>query len=343
MLRFDPLATVTIGIVAPSGFLISSIVEGLAFISDTDTAVYPTGSYIAGGVMNPVYKGSGSIPDVRGISIVAQRTGNGTVTNIDGVRSFITNQNAIGTVTRVSNFFSASPINIPGATITDIYGIFIEDQTPGSGTVTNTPFGVYQVGTGDFNYFGGNVGIGRIDPTMKLDVVGNASFTGNVTSSNLFVPQYVFPHTDQTIPLVAADTWENITFSQETTDIKFGISHTFNDNTNHTFTINQDGIYDIEYDFDVIDTSVGASDIDAAGRVIFINETEILGSAFETDITKQQIETELSHSFLARLHSGDEIVFQFIADDVDVAISTHGTFGDHPDSATIIIQKIANI
>ena len=196
----------------------------------------------------------------------------------------------------------------------------------------------------------GDVGIGIVSSLLaKLHVLGNVFFdgdlnvTGNITSSNVFVPQYIFAHTNETIPLTTASVWENITFGQEVTDIKFGISHVYNDNTNHTFTINIAGVYNLEYDFDLVDTSISASDIDAAGRVIYQNGTEIVGSAFETDITKQQIETELSHSTLARLNAGDKIVFQFTADDVDVAISTHGTFGDHPDSATIIIEKIANL
>ncbi len=61
------------------------------------------------------------------------------------------------------------------------------------------------------------------------------------------------------------------------------------------------------------------------------------------DITKKDIETEISHTFLASLNSGDKIIFQFTADDVDVQISTHGTFGDHTDSVTIEIKKIANL
>ncbi len=196
----------------------------------------------------------------------------------------------------------------------------------------------------------GNVGIGIVSSLLaKLHVLGNVFFdgdlnvTGNITSANVFIPQYIFSHTNETIGLDTVNVWKNITFQQEATDIKFGILHTHNDNSNQTFTINIAGIYNLEYDFDVVDTSPSASDIDVSGRIIYKNGTEIVGSAFEIDITKQQIETELSHSTLARLNAGDQIIFQFIANDVDVAISTHGTFGDHPDSATIIIEKIANL
>ena len=159
----------------------------------------------------------------------------------------------------------------------------------------------------------------------------------------IFVPQYVFPHTNETIPLTTSSVWENITFQQEVTDIVNGISHVHNDRTNHTFTISESGIYNLNYDFDVEDTSVSASDIDVAGRVIYENGTEIIGSVFETDIIKQDVEVEISHNFLAKLNAGDVLIFQFIANDVDVQISTHSTFGVHPDSVTILIIKIANL
>ena len=177
---------------------------------------------------------------------------------------------------------------------------------------------------------------------MRLNENG-LNVTGNVTSENLFIPQYVYSHNNATMVLASANVWANLTFNQEEAEIKKGISHVHNDNTNHTFTINEDGIYDINYNFDVIDTSASSTDIDVAGRIIYFNGTEIIGSVFETDITKKNIETELTHSLLATLRSGDKIIFQFTATDVDVEISTHGTFGDHPESATIEIKKVANL
>ena len=191
--------------------------------------------------------------------------------------------------------------------------------------------------------FGQQVPLEKVHIGGNLRVDGNINTTGNITSENVFIPQYLFAHNNATIPLVSDNVWENITFDQEDSDIKFGISHIYNDSTNQTFTINKNGVYEFSYNFDIIDTSVSANDIDIAGRVILINGSEILGSVFETDITKQNIEVELSHSFLVRLIKGDKFIFQFIADDSDVKISTHGTFGDHPESASIIIKKIANL
>ena len=176
-----------------------------------------------------------------------------------------------------------------------------------------------------------------------MKILGNLSVTGNITSENVFIPQYMFAHNDATIQVLGANIWTNITFDQEDTDVKFGISHVFDDNTNHTFTIMQDGVYEINFNLDMEDVSVGASDIDVAGRVIYSNGTEIVGSVFGNDIIKQSVEFELVHTMLARFVSGDKLVFQFISDDEDVVLSTHASFGDHPDSVTIIIKKVANL
>lgn len=177
----------------------------------------------------------------------------------------------------------------------------------------------------------------------NINGIVNLDISGNYTGENAFLPQLVFSHTDETKFVLGASIWTNMTFDQENADIKRGIQHNAMDNTNHTFLIMEDGIYDIDYDYDLIDDSVGASDIDVAGRVIMSNGLEINGSVFESTITKQGVETELSHNFVAELFAGEILVFQFIATDEDVVISTHGTFGEHPESASIIIEKRYNI
>lgn len=169
------------------------------------------------------------------------------------------------------------------------------------------------------------------------------TLSGNVTAENVFLPQYIFAHDNMTVLVLAANEWTNVSFSQEEIELKLGILHNHTDTTNTTFTINVSGIYYLSFNMDLIDISPSASDIDVAGRFIYVNGSEIIGSIFETDITKQQVETELSHELLARLHAGDQILLQFTANDGDVEISTHGTFGEHPDSVTMIIEKISNI
>ena len=44
-----------------------------------------------------------------------------------------------------------------------------------------------------------------------------------------------------------------------------------------------------------------------------------------------------------QLTAGEQIKFQFVADKEEVQISTHGAFGLHPESATIVIKKVANL
>lgn len=171
----------------------------------------------------------------------------------------------------------------------------------------------------------------------------NITTTEYITSRNVFIPQYVFSHNNATITLVTVSVWINVTFDQEDDDIKQGINHNFDDDTNTTYTINDDGIYEINFNYDVEDTSGTPTVIDVAGRLIYVNGTEIQGSTFEKEIVRQGVHTGLSHEFLAKFDVGDQVVFQFIATDVDVVISMHGVFGDHPDSATITIKKIANL
>jgi trimeric autotransporter adhesin len=51
-------------------------------------------------------------------------------------------------------------------TITTGYGVYIDDVT------ATTPYGIYQAGANDRNFFAGNVGLGTTTPAAKLDVEG---------------------------------------------------------------------------------------------------------------------------------------------------------------------------
>ncbi len=176
-----------------------------------------------------------------------------------------------------------------------------------------------------------------------VNISGGLVVTGNITSENVFIPQYLFMHTNVTIPVLGVDTWTNITFDQEVSDIKQGISHTRDSDFNNTFMFMETGVYDVSYDVDVEDTSASASNIDVAVRMVNSTGGEVIGSVFEADITKQGTEVELSHEFLIEVVDNQRYSLQFIAQDVDVQISTHGTYGDHPESASIVIKKVANL
>jgi len=204
-----------------------------------------------------------------------------------------------------------------------------------------------QLSGGSVTAFIGNIGSFYTDTwdnnfTAPVTIFDDLNVTGNVTAENVFLPQYIFSHTNQTIPVKDANVWTNITFDQENAEIMQGISHTHNSVNNQTFTVMEGGIYNVDYDLDLEDTSVGASDINVAGRLILIDGTEVEGSVFETDIVKQGVEAELSHNFLVECTTGEQLIFQFVASDADVEISTHGTYGEHTDSATILITKISN-
>ncbi|KKM25261.1 hypothetical protein LCGC14_1596820, partial [marine sediment metagenome] len=240
----------------------------------------------------------------------------------------------------------------------DIFNIWISTVANAKDLGIGVPVGV-KVGFDDESHSRGNTYFqyGYENKTLNLTIngiqiaaYGNDSivYVPNVTSSNLFVPVDLFTHTNATTTLPGASTWANVSFAidfvgEPDDDVKFGILHDRTGDQNHTFTILFDGIYSISYNFDVEDTSLGNSDIDVAGRAIYDNGTEIHGSVFETDIIRVDVETELFHPFSARLEAGDVVVFQFVADNGNVRISTHGTFGDQPESASVQFIKIRNI
>lgn len=255
-----------------------------------------------------------------------------------GNASYITRSFAVGVDSRDCGTFASHIKCDTSLTGGDFY---VADEIEINHTLYSRKLNISQ--SAYFAVDSGNVGIGTISPTSKLVVNGNVNVSGNITSANVFIPQYIFTHTNVTLLVNGVSEWTNITFDQEITDINQGIIHNSLSLDNHTFTMSEDGIYMVNFDLDVEDTSAGASDIDTAARVIFINGTEVDGSVFEIDIIKQVTEFELSHHILARFNSGDSIVFQFIASDADVQISTHGSYGEHPDSASITINKVANI
>lgn len=83
-------------------------------------------------------------------------------------------------------------------TIANYYGVKIEPSADSSFTVTNR-WGVYQEGTGDTNYFNGNVGIKTVSPTSSLSVNGSADKLGGGswgTFSDERIKKDIKPFTD---------------------------------------------------------------------------------------------------------------------------------------------------
>jgi hypothetical protein len=73
-----------------------------------------------------------------------------------------------------------------GTTLTNLYNLYLEANNITGSTVTNS-FGLYQAGSGDKNYFAGNVGIGTSSPSSLLQVGVPLTATAGirVSGSNL--------------------------------------------------------------------------------------------------------------------------------------------------------------
>ena len=196
---------------------------------------------------------------------------------------------------------------------------------------------------GGYNNF---TGINEIESTLVAtdnleadNLESNLDGTGfNITADNVFIPQYIFSHTNATIPVVAAGNWTNVTFDEEEYTIVQGISHTYNDATNDTFTITQDGTYEIHYELDFEDSAANP-DSNVVYRIVK-NGVEIKGSVWEIDLDKQDYDRVSPGFCLDDLSANDEIKLQFTSDDNTVSVQTDCTYGDHCDSAQLSIKRI---
>jgi hypothetical protein len=123
-------------------------------------------------------------------------TGAGTLTMTQGstVRAFSALSSvysfagsAVGTVTHLAGLRICFPDNIGSAiNITNNYGLLLNDQTTGSGTVTYTNrWGIYQEGASDLNYFNGSVLVKTTtNAGFALDVTGGARATTGVSAGS---------------------------------------------------------------------------------------------------------------------------------------------------------------
>lgn len=152
---------------------------------------------------------------------------------------------------------------------------------------------------------------------------------------------YITAHTNATIPVAVSGIWHNITFNQEPAEIQERINHTYNDSTNTTFTIIDDGIYEISYTTTFQDSAV----VPTSHVVVRIikNNAELNGLTQEEDLGIKDQDKTISHSDLISLSTGDTINLQFTSDDTTVSLTGHLTYGEHLNTGHITIKKLYDI
>jgi hypothetical protein len=128
-------------------------------------------------------------------------TGSGTLTMTQGTQirpySNVTagwafNGSATGTITHLAGLRVLFPDNTGSAvTVTNNYGLLINDQTANTGTVTYTNrWGIYQEGASDLNYLNANLLLGSTTNTgEKLQVTGAGKFSSSVTANGGIICQ----------------------------------------------------------------------------------------------------------------------------------------------------------
>lgn len=155
----------------------------------------------------------------------------------------------------------------------------------------------------------------------------------------LYEKSFIFAHTNVTIPITEAGVWHNITFDKQPSTPRLRIDHNYSDETNDTFTILRDGVYDIHGHISIQDSAVNP-----VSNIVFRfvkNGVEIDGSVREKDLDKKDWDTLGSTTVFVELNASDEIKFQFTSDQTTVSLETDRTYGVHYDSAVIKIERIA--
>lgn len=178
---------------------------------------------------------------------------------------------------------------------------------------------------------------------QDMNVGRNLVVTGNITAENVFLPQYIRSSSNSTIAVHAAGNWTNITFAKMSESLKHGISHTYNDITNETFTIGDAGVYQIDYTISIRDSAANP-DAHVCFQVYSTTDgARIKGSYKEIDTAKQNEDLFMDSSFLVELSAGEQFKVQFTSDDTTISVSPHGTYNPAPSSAQISLHKVSNV
>ena len=123
----------------------------------TATAAGSTVSPVIGAGLfnNFIHRGTGTIFAAYGEAAAVNNKSTGTINTVYGVNATLSNDST-GTITNAYSFIAKSLINIAGGTVSNNYGVFIEDQS-GAGSVSN--YNLYSSGTGSSNMLEGTLKI----------------------------------------------------------------------------------------------------------------------------------------------------------------------------------------
>jgi hypothetical protein len=132
---------------------------------------------------------TGTIANLTGVEGLAFLQGPQTATLMAGLAGQVQNQNSGLTQPFGAALYARSPTIVSGAVITDIYGLYIADQTVGGGTVNPNPFGIYEAGAAP-NVLNGSLSLLNLGGTTQCleSVAGLITGTGAACGSGGSLP-----------------------------------------------------------------------------------------------------------------------------------------------------------
>ena len=154
---------------------------------------------------------------------------------------------------------------------------------------------------------------------------------------NLYVPAYVYHHTNYSKAVGSAGTWYNIQFPDSHHSIK---NINFTITNNDTFRILYDGEYRMAYRIST-DDSQPTPTSESYGRII-INGDEVHGTLQSKGMSRQNAISSVSAHVIEYLYVDDEVQLQFTADATTVTLRSHTSYGDVPSSAIFSISRLAD-
>jgi hypothetical protein len=147
---------------------------------------------------------SSSVTSMKGIDSIAYNEGTGNVGSLFGLSSYAYTESTSNVTNMYGGYFQLEKGGGAGV-VTNAYGVRVE--AIGFGT---NRYGIYQAGATDPNYFAGNVGIGTLNPSQALEVVGTVQATDFVSTSDRRVKRDITGIEDALNKLMRIDgvTWK---------------------------------------------------------------------------------------------------------------------------------------